>query len=35
MVRALVEDAIELLCLAAFLAGLAALASHGWPASIG
>lgn len=29
MVRALVEDAVELLCLGAFLAGLAALASHG------
>ncbi len=27
--RAVVEDAVELLCLAAFLAGLAALASHG------
>lgn len=29
MVRALVEDAVELLCIGIFLAGLAALASHG------
>ena len=29
MVRALVEDTVELLCLGVFLAGLAALASHG------
>ncbi len=29
MVRALVEDLIELVCLAAFLSGVAALAHHG------
>ena len=31
--RAVVEDAVELVCLMAFLTGLAVLAGHGFPFS--